>query len=291
MNQIAKNLMKVFCLMGKRAMHPAAMDRPIRLNKNLLMKCFLSRYLRFEQEVCGQAMMTFSQLRPVSNTHIIYLHGGAYVWQGACVHWQFIKELLRGLKQKVTYVDYPLAPEHTYQNTFKMLQEGFDRLTRQYPHDQFVLMGDSSGGGLALAFAQKLCKEKHPVQPREIILLSPWLDVTMSNPDIEKIEPADCILTRRGLEAAADRYAGGADKSIYLLSPINGSIKGLAHISIFTGTDDILWPDCRRFADKAKAEGGKISLMEYPGMPHTFMLFPLPQAGQVRHKIAEILLN
>jgi acetyl esterase/lipase len=39
-------------------------------------------------------------------------------------------------------------------------------------------MGDSSGGGMALALAQK-ARDAGLQQPRDLVLLSPWLDVTM----------------------------------------------------------------------------------------------------------------
>lgn len=58
-------------------------------------------------------------------------------------------------------------------------------------------MGDSAGGGLALGLALAL-KTENITQPKDIILLSPWLDVTLSNEDIPKYESSDPILSAWG---------------------------------------------------------------------------------------------
>jgi len=240
-------------------------------------------------EILGHTMVTFSTPEPASNLHIIYLHGGAYVWQGEFFHWTFIKKLIAELNCRATYIDYPLAPEHTYIDTFEMLQSGFDHITKSFPGDRFILMGDSSGGGLALAFAQKLKKENHPVVPEKLILLSPWLDLELNNPRIKEVEQFDHILTVGSLTIAGDLYAGGDDKSKFLLSPINGSLTGIGEILIFIGTHDILWPDCRKLKNEAQEIGESFSLIEYFEMPHTFMLFPIPTAKDVIYKIKKVL--
>ena len=49
--------------------------------------------------------------------------------------------------------------------------------------EKLTIMGDSAGGGMSLALAQKFREECLP-QPSNIVLLSPWLDITMTNPDI-----------------------------------------------------------------------------------------------------------
>jgi surfactin synthase thioesterase subunit len=41
-----------------------------------------------------------------------------------------------------------------------MVQQSFRLLIEKFPDDDFIFMGDSAGGGLALAFAQKLVNEK-----------------------------------------------------------------------------------------------------------------------------------
>ena len=70
------------------------------------------------------------------------------------------------------------------------------------------------------------------------------------------------------------------------MSPVYGSLKGLAPVTLFIGTRDILYPDCRKLRDKADAEGVRLDYREYDEMVHDWMLGPLPEA---KHAIAEIV--
>jgi len=54
-------------------------------------------------------------------------------------------------------------------------------------------------------------------------------------------------------------WSGDADPSDYLLSPINGEIKGLGKISLFVGKHELFFPDARKFKDMAAARGVMIN--------------------------------
>ncbi len=49
-------------------------------------------------------------------------------------------------------------------------------------------MGDSAGAGMSLSLVQKKIAEDKLVQPSKTILISPWLDVTMSNKEIDEVQ-------------------------------------------------------------------------------------------------------
>jgi acetyl esterase/lipase len=291
MNKGINILNFLFRLIAPRRMLLSAFQNPPRRNAVLSMKLVFGRQSIHEIRTRGHALITFAPQQARSTTHLVYLHGGAYVWQGTWFHWKFVKTIARKIGCRATCVDYPKAPEHSYIQTFKMLEDGFTRLTQQYPRDRFVFMGDSSGGGLALAFAQKLAKMDFAYQPEQMILLSPWLDISMDNPEIHQVEKLDKMLTMEGLQGAADLYADGDDKAHYLLSPINGDLEGLGGISIFIGTHDLLWPDSKLLQERATKAGIKVAMHVYGGMPHTFMLFPLPESKDVIKKIVHILAS
>ncbi len=111
-------------------------------------------------------------------------------------------------------------------------------------------MGDSAGGGLALALAQKL-KKDGMTQPQQIILLSPWLDVTMTNPEFKDREAGDPMLDIEGSQMAGKAYAGRLNTKNYLVSPMYGDLTGLAKISLFTSGKDMLIADVRKFRGHA----------------------------------------
>lgn len=152
-------------------------------------------------------------------------------------------------------------------------------------------MGDSAGGGFAPALAQ-LIFEKGLPQPKHIILLSPWLDITLDNPEINaSLEQTDPMLGIYGAVELGKLYAGDSDRKNYLLSPMYGKIKGLADITLFMGTQEILLPDGRKFKAIAKEEGVEIQYYEYPGMNHVFPVYPIPESKQARKIIVETINN
>jgi acetyl esterase/lipase len=84
-------------------------------------------------------------------------------------------------------------------------------------------------------------------------------------------------------------YAGTADPNNYLISPINGSLKGLGHITIFIGTHDLLIADCRKLERQAEKEHVKIGYHEYKSMMHDWMLFSFPESKNALKQIIETI--
>ncbi|WP_322924378.1 alpha/beta hydrolase [Paenibacillus campi] len=222
--------------------------------------------------------------------HIFYLHGGAYVSQPVNEHWLFLHDIAQKTGATITVPIYPKAPNYQFQQSFDQVSAVFTELLGNTNPDEIVLMGDSAGGGFALALAQ-LFKEKGMAQPGNIILLSPWLDVSMSNPDIAALEDVDPMLGTNFLIAAAKAYAGETGLTDPLLSPIYGSVEGLGQITLFVGTHELFLPDCRKFKHMAEHQGVKINYYEYPNMIHVFPVIPapLPEVEQARREIMDII--
>lgn len=220
--------------------------------------------------------------------HILYLHGGAYVQNFTRPHWDFLSLLVNRCNCMITAPDYPLAPGHTYKDAFAMVSDVYKELIKTVDPAEFVLMGDSAGGGFALALAQLMRNENLPL-PGQVILLSPWLDLSLSNPEIKDIDPSDFFLDVEGLKLAGKAYAGDTDPHHYLLSPINGSLERLARISVFMGSREILVADARKLVAMAEASGLAINYREYPGMFHAWMLLNLPESKVAKEEIINLL--
>jgi acetyl esterase/lipase len=220
--------------------------------------------------------------------HILYLHGGAYVQGFNKFHWQFLAWLVKATGCTVTAPDYPLAPEHTHKEAFKMVTALYEQLLLTVSPGNLILMGDSSGGGLALALAQKLRNEQI-VQPSQIVLLSPWLDITLTNPEISSIAKHDPFLDKNSLRKAGSLYAGEASTNDYLLSPVNGSLEGLGRISIFIGSKEILIADARKLKSLAERNGIEIDYYEYTDMVHAWMFLSLPESKKARRQICDLI--
>lgn len=238
--------------------------------------------------VAGRTVYTLAPRGAASGMHVFYLHGGAYVSGITPLHWQFLAKLVAASACTIAVPLYPLAPEHNHRDAWAFVAEAYRQLAAAVPPERLVLMGDSSGGGFALALAPQLGALGLP-QPRDIVLISPWLELTARNPKIAEVQPHDPWLRVPGAREAARLWAAGADMTDPKLSPINGPIKGLGRLTLFIGTRDILLPDCRELRDRAAAEGVALTYVEATGMIHVWPILPLRQAQPAIAQIADIV--
>lgn len=241
-----------------------------------------------KRDVNGHLVWTIAPKQAAGPKHIIYLHGGAYVNSFASQHWDLMSKLVQMLNCTIIAPNYPHAPEHYVHDVFDLLIPLYTELVARVGSSNLTIMGDSSGGGMSLALAQRL-REDGFDQPSHLVLLSPWLDATVSNPEIKKIDRIDPFLGVEGLKYGGAVYARDVDPMTYLVSPVYGSLKNLAPILLFIGTRDILYPDCRKLRDNAAAEGVTINYREYEGMVHNWMLGPMPEAKQAIKEIVNFI--
>jgi acetyl esterase/lipase len=205
----------------------------------------------------------------------VYLHGGAYISEIAPQHWALVSAMAdAGVRVEVPI--YGLAPQHTYRDAYPFVTAVYRELLADVDASALALVGDSAGGGLALGFARTLSAAGLP-QPRRLILLSPWLDLTLSNPDLPAVEARDPWLCSAGLREAAKAWAGGDDPTDPRLSPLNGSLAGLAPIDLYVGTREICLPDALLLRERGAAEGVEPQVIVCEGAVHVYPLVPAPE--------------
>ena len=220
---------------------------------------------------------------------LLYLHGGGYVMDIAAVHWSAILGLCERLGAVATVPIYPLAPEHKASETLAAMRDIYDELTEQHGARNVTVMGDSAGGGMALALAQML-KADGDALPGRLVLFSPWLDATGKDPGQQAVQARDKMLSVNGLEACAAMYGGDLANADPRISPLFGELGGLPPMAIFAGTRDLLVSDSRRLVKNLDAIGEKsYEFHEYPDMFHVWMLFPVPEAKQALDQAAAFI--
>ncbi len=207
----------------------------------------------------------------------VYLHGGAYLAGISPQHWTLIGRLAdAGVRVEVPL--YGLAPQHTHREAYPFVRAVYRELVRDAPSGRVVLVGDSAGGGLALGLAQDLLTAGER-RPDRLVLLSPWLDLTLGHPQIPVYERYDPWLAKPGLVEAGLAWAGGDDPTAPRLSPGNGPLAGLPPTSVFIGTREIAFPDAADFAAAASDEGVQIDLTVVDGAVHVYPLVPTPEGA------------
>lgn len=151
-------------------------------------------------------------------------------------------------------------------------------------------MGDSAGGGLAAAFCEYLATNEL-AEPEHLILLSPWVDVSMSG-DYDDYMDVDPMLGVDGLIEMGKAWAGDFDTKDYKVSPLYGDIKKLPQTAIFVGTHEIFYPDIVNFYNKLKDNGIDVELNVGDEMAHVYPLYPLvPESKEAFKHIVEIIKN
>ena len=202
---------------------------------------------------------------------ILYFHGGSYMAEATMNHWNFIQKLAIDTNSTVIMPDYPLSPKSDYTDVLSMVEPFYNELTKSTNTSNLIVMGDSAGGGLALGLMEKVSNSNGPI-PLKIILISPWLDTRLNNPQIDEFQKKDSQLNRTNLQLAGRRYAGKNGTNSYLVNPIDGDISKLNNITIFIGTNDILNPDVHLLQKKALAENVLIDVKEYENAGHIWFI-------------------
>ena len=98
-----------------------------------------------ERTVAGRTVFTCTPPGG-ARKHILYTHGGSYVNPLAGFHWSIVAALVEHTGATVTIPLYPLAPEHTYADGYRVVEAVYRELLADVPASAVVLCGDSAGG-------------------------------------------------------------------------------------------------------------------------------------------------
>jgi len=150
-------------------------------------------------------------------------------------------------------------------------------------------VGDSAGGGLALGLTHKLIEENHPKLPAKNILISPALDLTVSNPGYRELEDLDLLLSIKFMKNCASAYSGGDDLNHYQLSPIKGNFENHPETIVFYGTHELFLADCLKLESITGQINAPFTYFPYEGMPHDFVIMPIPEADRAIGQISDFL--
>lgn len=223
-----------------------------------------------------------------SGISLLYIHGGAYVNELVGPHWSIIAGLVRRTGATVDVPLYALAPRHSWADTFPPLLALARGIGAECPGGNFCIAGDSSGAGLALALCQGL-RDASETMPHRLVLLSPFLDARINQPEQQDLALKDRMLAAPGLRWAAERWANGLSVDDPRVSPLNGTLAGLPPILVMTGTSDLLHSDAKRLRDKARSCYAPLTYVEYQDMFHVWMGAPIPEADAALDEVGAFL--
>jgi len=231
-------------------------------------------------ELGGIAALRVATPNANPERHILFLHGGGYVIGSPELYRHITWRFAAAARARVAAVDYRLAPEHPFPAALDdaaaawhgLLDEGADpRRT--------AIIGDSAGGGLALALGLRLRDAAVPL-PAALVVLSPWTDLALTGASLRRNAAADPMQNAADLPFAASRYLAGADPRNPYASPLYGDPAGLPPSLFQVGSDEILLDDAVRMAERMRRAGCAVALEIWPRMPHVWHVFApiIPEA-------------
>ena len=203
---------------------------------------------------------------------ILYVHGGAYVAGSARAFRHLAGQIAARAGIAAFVPDYRLAPEHPFPAAFDDAYAAYRGLICAETR-AIAIVGDSAGGGLALALLAAACAEaakSGALGPSAGVAMSPWTDLALAGSSMETRADEDPFLTKDALAAAAAQYLAGQDARVPSASPLYGDLSGLPPIQVHTGTAEILLDDSRRYADRAGFAKVDLALHTWEGMAHVF---------------------
>lgn len=204
---------------------------------------------------------------------ILHLHGGAFFAGSSRTHLAMATELAARCHATVYMLDYRRAPEHPYPAALDDGLTAYHALLGQgYLPEQIFLGGDSGGCAHILSLAIALRDQGLPM-PAGLILLSPFVDLTLTLPSVTTHAKRDPMITAHALRRGADAYRGKLTLNDPRISPLFAKLHGLPPMLIQVGSEEILLDDARQLAERVQDAGGTVDCQVYQGMWHNFQMF------------------
>jgi acetyl esterase/lipase len=211
---------------------------------------------------------------------ILQLHGGGYYGKLHNIYRDMAalySEISNGLE--VLSIDYRVAPEYPFPAALDDAVEAYQWILNQgYDKERIFVVGDSAGGGLALALCLYL-RDNHISLPKGIVTMSAWTDLTKSGESYEENFDIDPIFggSKDTLVYKEGYYKDDNPENPYI-SPIMGDFTGFPPMLLQVGEYEMLLSDTLTVAEKASQAGVSVKEHTYKGMFHVFqmglMLYP-----------------
>lgn len=218
-----------------------------------------------------------TQITQISNPEnrgklLLYFHGGAFVSGPAQHHWDSVERIGKETDYTVWMCNYPKAPKHKIEEISDNIDQIYEEALSQFKAENIIVMGDSAGGTLALALTQRLVI-KNLNLPSKVVLISPVLDASFTNPEISEVDKKDPMLSKAGVLSAKKMCSENLND--VRISPINGAFTSFPKTYLYLAEYDISYPDQLLLAAKLKDEGIATEINIGNEMPHIWPLLPV----------------
>jgi acetyl esterase/lipase len=187
---------------------------------------------------------------------------------------------------------YRLCPEHLMEANLQDGLTAYRWLLRELGSaDRIFVGGLSAGGGLALRLLCALRDAGDPL-PVAATVVSPWTDLAMTGPSIEKNAASDAIFSADSFgRMMKTNLASVTDPLDPRISPLYADLSNLPPLIIHVSGTEMLLDDSVRLAERARSAGVDVKLRVFPGLWHGFPASGgIPEARRAINEIADFAL-
>lgn len=211
---------------------------------------------------------------------VFYVHGGSFVAERSPRIGQLVGRFAAAAEASVYAPSYRLAPEHPCPAAVEDIIEAWRWQQRHRPNEPVVALAESAGAAIMMAAFQVIRDRGEPM-PAGIVLLSPWLDLSLQSwsvmaASIAKTSPH----TMESLAMFAHFYLQGRSAIEPIASPLFGSFHGFPPLLVHASKTDILYDDSMRLADRVRDAGGDLTLRHWADETHFWERMNTPKARQ-----------
>ena len=211
---------------------------------------------------------------------VLYMHGGAFLTCGVNTHGRLVETLSNFADSPVLVVNYRMIPKHSVGMALADCHDAYKWLRlKGYDPEQIVLAGDSAGGYLALALAEKLQQEGLAGEsPAAIVTLSPLFEIDnearANHPNIH----SDAMFPPKAFTALVDLVEAAAARNVVdgkaeeVFEPLDHIEPGLPRTLIHVSGSEVLLNDARKAAHMLAAAGVPVEVRVWPGQMHVFQI-------------------
>lgn len=237
------------------------------------------------------SLITEIGLTQNSDKLLIFVHGGAFISGPSQHHWYAAKKIAKQTNHKIWMCDYPKAPENKISKISDNIDAIYNVALEHFLPNNIILIGDSVGGTLISSLVQRLILKDIKL-PKKIILVTPVMDASLTNPEIKEIENVDPMLSIKGVLSAKKMCAENNDLKNLMISPLFGSFNKFPPTILFLAENDIMYPDAKLAELKMKKANIDLELFKGINMPHIWPFLPVMKEAQISlNEIIRIINN
>lgn len=217
---------------------------------------------------------------------MLYVHGGSFVG-GSRRGWQsFCASLAHASSCRVVVPEFRIPTPHQYPASLEDVQSVFkavyteEQIARSLDTDnsdaspEIIIAADGSGASIALALVLSL-KGKFRSVIRQVVLFSPWLDVSTESKHLSAKKATDDVYTADAIRRAAEFYTYQENRSNPLVSPLRAddqSLRGFPPVFIQSGEKELFMDDAEQFQARLVDNGTECVLDVWKDMMPCFQM-------------------